>query len=158
MPLDFLLAQRALGVSAGDYVDLLRREIDAVLNQAGVNRSQAIKVALRRMRAGDLITDRELKRLQRMSAAVLLAERGTRQARTAGAALERIYQETLMDGEASPMGSTLVGVSYRTTNKQVISAAGLAGMLVGGLLTGNPWGAIVGGLVGSWLRARCGED
>ena len=126
MPLDFLLAQRALGVSAGDYVDLWRHRdrMPCSIKPAATN-SPAIKVALRRMRAGDLITNRELKRLQRMSAAVLLAERGTRQARTAGAALEQIYQETLMDGEASQMGSTLVGVSYRTTNKQVISAAGL---------------------------------
>jgi hypothetical protein len=158
MTADMRLAGRMLGTSAGDYVELMKRELDRVMKQTRGNRLQAIKIGLQRLREADLITPRDFKRLQRMAAAVLLAERGPRQARTAAATLARLHEETSKDPEASTMGATMVGVAYRTNNKQVIAAGGLFGMVLGAVLTGSPWGAVIGGLVSSWLTERCGDD
>jgi hypothetical protein len=41
----------------------------------------------------------------------------------------------------------MVGSTYMMKSKNVMAAAGLFGMAVGAILTGNPGGAVIGGLV-----------
>lgn len=151
-------AHRPLGMSPGDYIDVLQREFDRYLKQARGNRLQAVKLALRQMRSSGLITERDLKRMNQVCVIVFSAERAKQPAADTVAKLERLHHEALGDPEASTMGTTMVGVAYSTRNRQVIAAGGLGGMVIGAMLTGSPWGALVGGLVGGWLAGRCGKD
>src|SRR2546421_10472656 len=88
-------ADRPLGMSPGDYVNVLQRELDRYLRQAHGNPLQAVKLALRQMRGSGLITDRDLKRLNQVCVIVFSAERAKRPASDMVAKLERLHHEAL---------------------------------------------------------------
>jgi hypothetical protein len=72
--------------------------------------------------------------------------------------LDKLYLEAVTDPESSTMGTTMVGVTYTARNKQTGEALGLMGLVVGGLLTGGPGGALIGGLLGFTFGGGCKKD
>ena len=52
----------------------------------------------------------------------------------------------------------MIGTGYSARNSTVAPATGLFGMLIGGLLTGGPGGALIGGLVGWTAGKVCGDE
>jgi len=151
-------AYQSLGVSPSDLVDAIREEVDRMLKEAGGNRRKAINAGLRRMHASGLITSADLKRLEKVSLIVLEVEAGKRSQEDGVAVLDRLYLDAVKDPDGSSMGSTMTGVMYSARSKQMGQALGLMGMVIGGLLTGNPWGALIGGLIGYTLGGGCKKD
>jgi hypothetical protein len=147
-------------MSPGDYVDVVRAEVDRILEQNGGKRYKykAVNAGFRRMLEGGLITESDLKPLDRVSLAVIGVEQGKQSAGEAVARLDKLYLEALEDPHGSSMGATMIGVTYSARTNQTASAAGLMGMVVGGLLTGSPWGALVGGLIGWAIGGGCKSD
>jgi hypothetical protein len=154
-PAQILPPERMPGVSVGDCIDVVGAEMAAVMAQAGGNVLKAVQIGLGRMHASGLITDADLARLEKVSVIVLTVEEGKRKPEDAATELDRIYLEALADPSSSTMGVTMIGTTYSARSKQTAAAAGLMGMLVGAMLTGNPWGAAVGGLVGYYVVGGC---
>ena len=71
---------------------------------------------------------------------------------------QQLYLKALADPRASSTGATMIGVMYSQRSKQAGEAAGLMGMVVGGLISGGPGGALIGGLVGYFVGSRCSKD
>lgn len=153
-----LPAYRTLGMSPGDYIVVVEAEIESLLRQAGGNRLKAINLGFKRLRAEDLITDADLKRLEKVSLLVIGVEQGKYKAEDAVAKLDKLYIEALADAQSSTMGTTMIGVSYSQKNKQTAAFFGLAGMVVGGALSGGPVGALIGGIVGWVAGGGCKKD
>ena len=151
-------AYRTLGVSPGDLVDAIREEVDRMLKEAGGNRRKAFNAGLQRMHSSGLITNADLKRLEKVGLIVLEVAAGKRSHEEGAAALDRLYLDAVKDAEGSLMGSTMIGVTYSARRKQVAQALGLMGMVIGGMLTGSPWGALIGGIIGYTLGGGCKKD
>jgi hypothetical protein len=146
------------GMSPGDYIDVIRAEVDRLLLQTHGNRLKALSLGFKRMVESGLITDRDLKRLEKVSIVIMSVEQGKYSSHEAVAKLDKLYLEALADPGASSMGATMIGVTYSARTNQNASAAGLMGMVIGGLLTGGPGGALIGGLVGWTVGGGCKED
>ena len=155
---EVLRAFRALDIAPGDLAAVIVDEATRAIRQAGGDRRKAIASGLRRMRGNGLITDADLKRLERVSLLVFQVEAGKQPAKKAAAALDAIYRQALADPGASEMGSAMVGVTYSARNSTVAPAMGLFGMLIGGLLTGGSGGMLIGGLVGWGIGKVCGDE
>ena|SRR5262245_33068975 len=153
-----LPAYNVLGVSPGDLIDVIQAEIARTLKEAGGNRLKAVNLGLRRMHASRLITNSDLKRLEKASLIIFSVEAGKKSPEAAAAELDTLYLDAVRDPEGSTTGATMVGVMYSARSQQTAAAAGLMGMVVGGLLTGGPGGALVGGLIGWTLGGGCKKD
>lgn len=151
-------AFRSVGVAPGDCIDAIRAEVDRTLKQTGGNRLKAINLGFRRMHSSGLITNSDLKRLEKASLIIFAVDAGKQSQEDGAEALDKLYLDAVADPESSTMGTTMVGVTYSARTKQTAAAAGLMGMLVGGLLTGGPGGALVGGLIGWTLGGGCKKD
>jgi hypothetical protein len=147
-----------LGISPGDLVSVIQEEAERTIKEAGGNRQKAINFGFRRMRTNGLITDTDLKRLERVSLIVFQAEAGKRSYKEASAEIDTLFRESLDDPTSSEMGSTMVGVTYSAKNSTVAPAMGLLGMLIGGLLTGGSGGMLIGGLIGWGVGKVCGDE
>lgn len=151
-------AHRTLGLSPGDLASVIEDEANRTIKEAGGNRHEAIALGFRRMHTNGLITDADLKRLERLSHIVFQVEAGKQSSEEASAAIDTLFRESLDDPASSVMGSTIVGGSYSARNSTVAPATGLFGMLIGGLLTGGPGGMLVGGLIGWGVGKVCGDE
>jgi len=155
---DLAPAFRGIGETPSDYIDAIRDEVDRTLREAGGNRLKATRLGVERVYSSGLITTSDLKRLNKASVIVFEVDAGKRSQEEGAGALERLYREAVADPEASEMGATMVGVTYSARTNQTAAGAGLMGMIVGGLLTGGPGGALVGGLIGWTLGGGCKKD
>jgi hypothetical protein len=151
-------AYRTFGVAPGDTIEVVEAEIDRLLKEANGNRLKAINKGFEQMRANGLITDPDLKRLEKVSLTVIGVEEGKYPAKDAVAKLDKLYLEALADPQSSTMGATMIGVTYSARSNKTASLAGLMGMVVGGMLTGGPGGALVGGIVGWVAGGGCKKD
>jgi hypothetical protein len=166
MPIEFesfgsvelLRAYRTLGISPGDLISVIEEESARTINEAGGDRRKAINLGFQRMRGQGLITESDLQRLDQLSHIIFEVEADRQSSEEASAAIDRLFRESLDDPTASQSGSTMVGVSYSARNSTVASAAGLFGMLVGGLLTGGSGGMLIGGLIGWGVGKVCGDE
>ena len=147
-----------MGVAPGDYIDVIRAEVDRTLKEAGGNRLKAIKLGFQRIHSGGLITTSDLKRLEKASLIIFAVDAGKQSQQEGVAALDKLYLGSIADPEASTMGTTMVGVTYSARSKQTGEALVLMGMVVGGLLTGGPVGALIGGLIGFTIGGGCKKD
>ena len=155
---ELLRACRTLGISPGDLISVIQEETDRTVKEAGGNRQKAINLGFRRMHANGLITDTDLKRLKHVSLIVFQVEARKQSPEDASAAIHKLFRESLDDPASSEMGSTIIGVSYSARNSTVAPAAGLFGMLIGGLLTGGSGGMLIGGLIGWGIGKVCGDE
>ena len=155
---ELLRAYRTLGISPGDLASVIEDEARHAIKEAGGNRQKAIGIGIRRMQADGLITDADVKRLEQVTRIVFQVDVGKQPSEEASATLDTLFRESLDDPEASEMGSTMVGVTYAARNSTVAPAAGLFGMLIGGLLTGGSGGMLIGGLVGWGVGKVCGDE
>jgi CHAT domain-containing protein len=105
-----------------------------------------------------LAPDRDLKRLKIASAAVFQAENGKRAPAETVSKLDRLYLEALADPGSSVMGTTMIGMTYSARTNVVGSGMGLFGMLIGGMITGGPGGALIGGIVGWVAGTACSDE
>jgi hypothetical protein len=153
-----LPAYRTPGMSPGDYIDVVLAEIDRLLEQTGGNQLKAINLGFARMRDSGLITEADLKRMEKVAVIIAGVGESKTTSEEAAARLDKLYLEALADPQASSTGATMIGVMYSQRSKQAGEAAGLMGMIVGGLITGGPGGALVGGLVGYVVGSRCAKD
>jgi hypothetical protein len=151
-------AYRTFGVAPGDYIEVVEAEIDRLLKEANGNRLKAINKGFEQMRAIGLITDPDLKRLEKVSLAIIGVEEGKYPAKDIVTKLDKLYLEAVADPQSSTMGTTMIGVTYSARTNKTASLAGLMGMVVGGMLTGGPGGALVGGLVGWVVGGGCKKD
>lgn len=156
--LEVLRAHRTLGISPGDLATVIEEEARRTIKEAGGNRQKALHLGFRRMHANRLITEADLRRLEHVSVIVFEVEAGKRSQEDAAASLDKLFRESLADPGASEMGSTMVGVTYAARNSTVAPAAGLFGMLIGGLLTGGSGGMLIGGLIGWGVGKVCGDE
>jgi hypothetical protein len=156
---ELMPAYRTLGVSPGDLIDVIRDEVDRTLKEAGGNRLKAINMGLRRMHSSGLITDSDLKRLEKANVIVLEVDAGKLSHSDGAAALDKLYLDAARDPKASSTGATMVGATYSARDKRVASAAGIMGMIIGGALTGgSPVGTLLGGLIGWTIGGGCKKD
>ncbi|MGH8545145.1 MAG: hypothetical protein ACREX3_16280 [Gammaproteobacteria bacterium] len=155
---ELLRANRKLGNSPGDLISVIQEEADRTIKEAGGNRRKAINLGFRRMHTNGMITDTDLKRLERVSRIVFQVEAGRQSSKDASGAIDTLFRESLDDPTSSEMGSTMVGAIYSARNSTVAPAAGLFGMLIGGLLTGGAGGMLIGGLVGWGVGMVCGDE
>lgn len=155
---ELLPAYKTLGVSPGDLIDVIQAEVDRTLEEAKGDRRKAVNLGLQRMRANGLITNADLQRLEKACLIIFSVDAGKRSQPDAAAELDALYLDAVRDPESSSMGATMIGVMYSARNRQTAAAAGLMGMLVGGLLTGGPGGALIGGLIGWTLGGGCKKD
>ena len=155
---EMLRAYKSLGISPGDLSAVILEEAARTIKAAGGNRQKAVTLGLRRMRKNGLITKADLQRMEKVGLIVFRVEAGKQSSRTASAAIEAIFRDSLDDPEASEMGSTMVGASYSARNSTVAPAMGLFGMLIGGLLTGGSGGMLIGGLIGWGIGKVCGDE
>ncbi|GAT74258.1 hypothetical protein [Microbacterium hydrocarbonoxydans] len=155
---ELLRTHRTLGISPGDVASVIEDEARRIIEEADGSRQRAIGLGIRRMRARGLITDADVKRLEQASRTVFLVGAGKQPPEEGAATLDTIYRESLDDPEASEMGSTMVGATYAARNSSVAPAAGLFGMLIGGLLTGGSGGMLIGGLIGWGVGKVCGDE
>jgi hypothetical protein len=151
-------AFRSIGVASGDYIDAIQVEVDRTLKRAGGNRHKAINLGFHRMLSSGLITNSDLKRLEKASLIVFAVDAGKQSHADGAEALDKLYLDAIVDPESSTMGTTIIGATYSARTKQTAQGVGLFGMLVGGLLTGGPGGALIGGLVGWTLGGGCKKD
>lgn len=154
--------RRTIGISPGDLVDAVTREIDAILKDVGGDRLKAVKVGIRRMHGARLIADSDVDRLNTVCDAVFAASAGKRSPAETVQQLDDIYGEMVLDPGSSELATTMVGVAYSTRQEQNMATLGLFGMVTGGLVgaaVGNAAvEAAVGGIVGGWVGARCEDD
>ena len=136
----------------------VRKLIERALREAGGSRLKAVSAGLKRMQESGLITEGDLKRLKIASAAVFHAENGRRPPADTVAKLDRLYRDALADPGSSVMGTTMIGMTYSARTNVVGSGMGLFGMLIGGLITGGPGGALIGGLVGWVAGTACSDE
>jgi hypothetical protein len=155
---ELLRAHRALGLSPGDLSSVIKEEADRTIKEARGNRQKAINLGFRRMRANGLITDADLKRLERVSLIVFKVEAGKQSQKDGAAAIDTLFRKSLDDPMSSEMGSTMVGATYSARNSTVAPAMGLFGMLIGALLTGGSGGMLIGGLIGWGVGKVCGDE
>ncbi len=155
---ELLRAYRTLGISPGDLASVIEDEARNAIKGAGGNRQKAISLGIRRMRANGLITDADVKRLEQVARIVFVVDAGKQSSEEAAATIDSLFRESLDDPEASEMGSSMVGVTYAARNSTVAPAAGLFGMLIGGLLTGGSGGMLIGGLIGWGVGKVCGDE
>lgn len=155
---ELLRAYRTLGISPGDLSSVIQEEADRTIKEAEGNRQKAVNLGFRRMHANGLITDTDLKRLEKVSLIVFQVEAGSQSSEDASAAIDTLFRESLDDPTSSEMGSTMIGVSYSARNSTVAPAVGLFGMLIGGLLTGGSGGMLIGGLIGWGVGKVCGDE
>jgi hypothetical protein len=155
---ELLPAYKTLGVSPGDLIDAIQAEVDRTLKEAKGNRRKAVNLGLQRMHVNGLITHADLRRLEKACLIIFSVDAGKKSQHNAVSELDALYLDAVRDPESSTMGTTMVGVMYSARNKQTAAAAGLMGMLVGGLLTGGPGGALIGGLIGWTLGGGCKKD
>jgi hypothetical protein len=149
---------RMPGMAPGDYIDVVRAEIERALKEAGGSRQKAVSAGLKRMQVSGLITESDLKRLKIASAAVFQAENGKRAPAETVSKLDRLYLEALADPGSSVMGTTMIGMTYSARTNVVGSGMGLFGMLIGGMITGGPGGALIGGIVGWVAGTACSDE
>ena len=97
---DILPAYRTPGMAPGDYIDVVRSEVGSLLKQTGGNPLKAVNLGFRRMRDDGLITDNDLKRLQKVSLIVISAEQGKHTQQEAVAKLDKLYLEAAADPES----------------------------------------------------------
>ncbi|WP_341977974.1 hypothetical protein LTA6_001968 [Microbacterium sp. LTA6] len=155
---ELLRAYRTLGMSPGDLATVIEDEARRIIEEAGGNRQRAIGLGIRRMRANGLIADVDVKRLEQVARIVFQVDAGKQSSEDATATLDTLFRESLDDPDASAMGSTMVGATYAARNSTVAPAAGLFGMLIGGLLTGGSGGMLIGGLIGWGVGKVCGDE
>ncbi len=155
---ELLRAQRTLGITPGDVASALEDEARRIIEEADGNRQRAIGLGIRRLHSRGLLTDADVKRLEQVTRIVFLVDVGKQSSEEAAATLDTIYRESLDDPDASEMGSTMVGATYAARNSTVAPAAGLFGMLIGGLLTGGSGGMLIGGLIGWGVGKVCGDE
>lgn len=155
---EVLRANRSLGISPGDLGSVIRKEAVRILKEAGGNQQKAVTLGLRRMSKNGLITRNDLRRLEKLNLILLRADAGKLPPGKASAAVDALFRESLDDPASSEMGSTMVGASYSARNSTVAPAAGLIGMLIGGLLTGGSGGMLIGGLIGWGIGKVCGDE
>lgn len=145
-------------MASGDYIDVVKAEVDSLLKRTNGNRLKAVNLGFKRMRDSGLITDNDLKRLEKVSLVVISAEQGKYTQQEAVAKLDRLYLEAAADPESSSMGTTMIGVTYSARSSQSGRLGGLIGMVIGGLISGGPGGALIGGLVGWAAGGGCKSD
>lgn len=155
---ELLRVYHTLGISPGDLASVVEGEARQIIEEADGNRQRAIGLGIRRLRSRGLLTDADVKRLEQVSRIIFLAAAGKQSSEEAASTLGAIYRESLDDPDASEMGSTMVGVTYAARNSTVAPAAGLFGMLIGGLLTGGSGGMLIGGLIGWGVGKVCGDE
>lgn len=155
---ELLRAYRTLGLSPGDLASVIEDEANRTIEEAGGNRQRAIGLGIRRMHGNGLLADADVKRLEQAARIVFQVDAGKQPAEEAAATLDTLFRESLDDPDASEMGSTMVGATYSARNSTVAPAAGLFGMLIGGLLTGGSGGMLIGGLVGWGFGKVCGDE
>jgi len=148
----------AWGISPGDVAAFIEQEARSALEQAKGDRRAAINLGLRRMQRKHLLTDADVKRLEQVSLVVFQVEVGKQPPDKGSAVLQGLHRESLDDPAASDLGSTMIGASYAARNSTVAPAAGLIGMIVGGVLTGGSGGMLIGGLVGWTVGKVCGDE
>ncbi|MCH7737663.1 MAG: hypothetical protein IH872_09730 [Chloroflexi bacterium] len=158
-----VLPELTFGVSAGDLIDVVGREIQLTLRQAKGNRLDATKIGLQRMFAIGLITESDLERVSKACDIVFAADNASYDQTKAASELDALYLDMLASGDSSEIAITMVGVAYSNKQDQTMAVSGLFGMVVGGLIgsaipgLGSAGGALIGGLIGGWLGARCPE-
>lgn len=155
---ELLPPYRTPGMSPGDYIDVIGAEIDRLLAETGGNRMKAINLGFARMKDAGIITAADQKRMEKVAVIIDGARKEKTTSEAAAAQLDKLYLEALADPQASSTGATMIGVMYSQRSKQAGEAAGLMGMVVGGLISGGPGGALIGGLVGYFVGSRCSKD
>ena len=155
---ELLRANRKLGISPGDLSSVILEEADRTIKQAKGNRQRAINLGFRRMRANGLITDTDLKRLEKVSLILFKVDGGKQSSEQASAEIDKLFRESLDDPASSEMGSTMVGVTYSARNSTVAPGMGLFGMLIGALIAGSSGGMLIGGLIGWGVGKVCGDE
>ena len=158
VPCDLRPAYRTIGMSPADYIEVAQAEVDRVLKEAGGNQIKAFSLAFARMRDEGVITNADVRRLEKVSVALIGVEQGKHSASEVVPQLHRLYLEALADPGSSSTGTTIIGLSYSARSKDPARLAGLMGMVIGGLITGGPGGALVGGLVGWTVGGGCKRD
>ncbi|UWF77256.1 MULTISPECIES: hypothetical protein [Microbacterium] len=156
--IELLRAYQTLGISPGDLASVIEDEARRAIDEAGGDRHRAITLGFRRMRRNGLLTDADVKRLERLALIVFRVEAGKQPAEEGASEIDALFRESLDDEGASELGSAMVGVTYSARNSTVAPAMGLFGMLVGALLTGGSGGMLIGGLVGWGVGKVCGDE
>jgi hypothetical protein len=145
-------------MAPGDLFDLVHSEVENTLRAADGNQRKAINLGLRRMHDSGLITNTDVRNLEKASLIVFSVQTGHQSAEEGAGELDALHRDAVANPESSTMGTTMVGGTYSARSKKVSSGMGLFGMLVGALLTGGPGGMLVGGLVGWTAGEVCGDD
>jgi hypothetical protein len=145
-------------MSPGDYIEVVQVEIDRVLKEAGGNQIKAFSLAFARMHDEGVITDSDVRRLEKVSVALIGVEQGKHPAAEVVPQLHQLYLEALADPGSSSTGATIIGLSYSARSKDTARLTGLMGMLIGGIITGGAGGALIGGLVGWTVGGGCKPD
>lgn len=161
------LPGRPLGISVGQLLDVAIPEIQKVLKECRGSQRKAAKVGLKRLHATNLLSDRDLKRLEKAYDLVFMVEAGKQTKEDVSSALSSIHAETLLDAEAAPLGITMIGVIYSRQQDKFIAGAAIIGGIVGAMIGfvvsgGNPeaagLGFAIGLVVGAVVGAVCSEE
>jgi hypothetical protein len=158
------IPQRPLGLSAGELFDLTAREVERTMKEADGSRLEAAKILLKRLRENDLLTERDSKRLEDACELIFIAERGGRPLDDVKSKLLEIHAKILLDAEASPLATTMIGVAYANKPDLLIPGVAIVGGLFGsvvGFAVGGTGGAAVGfavGFVVGAIAGACADD
>jgi hypothetical protein len=105
-------AYRNLGVAPGDYIHVIQSELDRILRETNGNRLKALTLGFERIRQSGLITETDLRRLERVAVTIMGVEQGKQSMPDAVARLDALYLEAVADPDATLMGTTMIGVTY----------------------------------------------
>lgn len=161
---------RPLGISSADLVDAVQSEIQKLLKQAGGNRAKAVKIAFGRLRGKGLLSDSDMARCDALMRILFDVDGKKCSQHEAVARLDKLYQEAVVDPEATQLGVSMVGGTYSKAQDRSVAIGGLFGMVVGAAVGfaigcalgdcegGAGIGLTVGLIVGGWLGGLCEAD